>query len=259
MGKIYSDEELNNMSEEQMRQILKVRSQQVLTVGHRVETCKVKSYLSGWLSLFYFWLISISLSMLSILNNNINFINSDSYESITTKSSSEFHPLWPTYIYGEVILISVIILLVMLVFILTVRRSTKTPLLVLILLGCTAGTNLFSMILTVYIDSELNGSLSDIAITTIIKAVVFIAISIIWSLYWFKSKRVKSTFTKPVPDRTFKADNIAIRIVAMLFYTSSLSSIAIGLFPNDIYYISVLILLIAAPLFFLHWRSKVIQ
>lgn len=241
-----------------MRQLLKMKNQQALTTGDIIDKIKVKSYLSGWLLLFYLWLITTSISIYSVLMNNIDFMNSNDYLNITTESSSFFHPLWSTYFIGEVTLISIGLPLIALILILTIMRSSRTPVFVLIFLCYAALINLFSMLLSVYIESDLSGALSESSINTILKFVIYIIVVTVWSLYWRKSIRVRQTFKTSDTMIKFKSDILPIRIVMSLVYSSFLFVFAFSLI-YDVYYIKHLIIFILSFSFFMHSRSKIMN
>lgn len=215
----YSEEELNNMSEEELRQVIKNNQNIEKNQQHNKRSRKEPIGLGGWLFFFY---ISMFIGGYNYLRSYYDFyttMNSPEYSNLTDSSFQNYHFLWSFYHNFNLYSCIIFMALIVTIFYLSIKFSNKLPMLVnsfLLLSVFKAGINYWVIYV---INRDLNGIMGDTIDFFFRSLISSIVISIIWSAYFVKSKRVKNTFVRSkVKQGSIWVTNLAYIIGGFISY-----------------------------------------
>ncbi|WP_028547199.1 DUF2569 family protein [Paenibacillus taiwanensis] len=191
----YSDEEIEKMSEHELREVL--RNNNSNSDGNLIRSKKSSHEpvgLGGWLLLFYFSLMLAAYSYFNSINNFIDFMGTIDYKNLNDPNYNGYHYLWELYhnvnLYGSGILLAIIVVICFLSF----KQSNKLPNIArsfFMLSAIMAGAIYW---ISYIINKDLNGILSNAVDDLFIRLIASVVVSLLWISYFVKSQRVQNTF-----------------------------------------------------------------
>jgi hypothetical protein len=158
--------------------------------------------IGGWLVLPLLGLILRPVFFLIALINILPVFRAELWTKLTTPGWSSYSAFWAPYFIGTALIGGVLTIWGLVLLVLFLQRRKRVPLLYTLLMVAAAASALFQVFSVLYFSHRWPEAFAEAR--TAIPSVVFSLVGLaIWIPYFWRSVRVRNTFTRPGPRLAF--------------------------------------------------------